>query len=197
MSARYTHAKIFKSKAIGLTESVRRAKFGMVWLRFHGVDHSGTSYEGRVFFNNPKADENTPKTVDSGYAGNFHIFGHGRCYGDEGHCDAFGKRRDFDFRSPHPLTPREVQVEVSDALRRVALSSAKLFVTVVPVIAIDPKAETSKDCFHFNKLSVLVRSSHDLLAAPIDRLRPGRQTTATVAVSPKSQTKARKPRRKR
>ena len=61
------------------------ADFSRADLEFHGVDHSGSSFEARVFFNNPDADETTPRQEDSGYVGAFYIFGHGGCFGDIGH----------------------------------------------------------------------------------------------------------------
>jgi tyrosinase len=43
----------------------------------------------------------------SGYAGSFCVFGHGGCFGDEGHCDVpTGPPDPFDRRSPHQLTPQ-------------------------------------------------------------------------------------------
>ena len=33
-----------------------------------GVDHSGTSYEVRLFLNNPAATAETPRTTEQGYA---------------------------------------------------------------------------------------------------------------------------------
>ena len=44
---------------------------------FSGVEQAGPSFEGRVFLNNPGADETTPATDDAGYAGSFHVFGYG------------------------------------------------------------------------------------------------------------------------
>ena len=45
------------------------------------------SYEARVFLNNPAATLETPLEPGEGYAGSFNVFGHGACYGEEGHCD--------------------------------------------------------------------------------------------------------------
>ena len=36
-------------------------------IEFLGVDHSGSSYEGRVYVNNPDADETTERTPEAGY----------------------------------------------------------------------------------------------------------------------------------
>jgi hypothetical protein len=87
-------------------------------LELHGIDHSGLSYEGRVFFNNTRAGETTPRDAASGYVGSFHIFGHGGCFGDVGHCDVPTEPQDaFDYRLPHPLTPATRSLEITDALK--------------------------------------------------------------------------------
>jgi hypothetical protein len=46
-------------------------------LEFEEIDRFGQSYEARIFLNNPKASHDTQKTVKNGYAGSFHLFGHG------------------------------------------------------------------------------------------------------------------------
>src|SRR5919201_6293347 len=52
-------------------------EFSRADLQFRGVDHSGPSYEARVFLDNPAAKPSTPTTEDQGFAGSFHVFGHG------------------------------------------------------------------------------------------------------------------------
>ena len=114
---------------------VQRADFRRADLVFEGVDHAGPSYEARVFLNNPQADAETPREVDRGYAGSFHIFGHGNCFGDVGHCDVDDRgTAEHDLRGPHPLTPTRKQVTVTGALKHVLARDGKLDqVTVVPV----------------------------------------------------------------
>src|SRR4051794_21421497 len=46
-------------------------------LVFTGVEQAGPSFEGRVFLNNPGADESTARDPESGYAGTFHVYGYG------------------------------------------------------------------------------------------------------------------------
>jgi len=103
-------------------------------LIFYGVDHSGSSYEARVFLDAPDADLDTPRE-DEHYAGSFHVFGHGGCFGDEGHCDVSEEPRDpFDYRPPHQLTPATKVVTITDALSRlVDLGQAGRSVTVTVV----------------------------------------------------------------
>ena len=100
-------------------------------LVFYGVDHSGPSFEARVYLNLPDADISTEHDHPA-YAGSFTIFGHGGCAGDAGHCDVPTEPRDpFDRRGPHGLTPQTRTVIVTDAVKRVL--EPTLVVTVVPV----------------------------------------------------------------
>jgi hypothetical protein len=114
---------------------LQRGDFKRADLVFEGVDHAGPSYEARVFLNNPGAAVETPRTLDDGYAGSFHIFGHGNCFGDVGHCDVNDRgKAPFDLRGPHPLTPARKLVKVTDALKHVLDRDGKLEnVTMVPV----------------------------------------------------------------
>jgi hypothetical protein len=102
-------------------------------LIFYGVDHSGPSYEVRIFFDNPRADADTPRDIEQGYAGIFAVFGHGGCYGDEGHCapdDRFAD--DFDRRPPHPLTKYIRTVVVTEALKRTSGDQVTVQLVAVP-----------------------------------------------------------------
>jgi tyrosinase len=105
-------------------------------LEFHGVDHSGASYVGHVFINNPEADENTPQTPKNGYVGSYSIFGHGRCFGDEGHCEMRKERLPFDYRPSHPLTPAYKRVIITaETLKKIAKESDQFVVSIVPILA--------------------------------------------------------------
>lgn len=112
-------------------------------LEFHNVDHAGASYEGRVYLNNPEADETTGYD-DPSYAGSFHVFGHGGCLGDPGHCEV-KPRRNYDPRPSPPLTPAKKVVIATKEIKRAAEQSNDLAITVVPSIeplpyeTIDPK----------------------------------------------------------
>ena len=93
-------------------------EFSRADIEFEGVDHSGASYEGRVFLNNPRADATTPLTSEKGYAGTFHIFGHGGCFGDdEGHCTV-RPRRAYDPRPAHPFSAAPEQRPRTSMSRR-------------------------------------------------------------------------------
>lgn len=101
-------------------------------LIFYGVDHSGPTYEARVFFDNPRATEETPLSAENGYAGSFTVFGHGGCFGADGHCAPKDRYVDeFDRRPPHPLTPLTFTVTVTDALARIEKRKARVHVVAV------------------------------------------------------------------
>ena len=112
-----------------------QAPFSRADLVVTGVDHSTLSYEVRVFLNNPDATAETPRTADQGYAGRYTVFGHGGCYGDEGHCDVPEPSADAtDLRPRHPLTPLTTFVTITGALQRIfAAGQALRTVTLVPV----------------------------------------------------------------
>ncbi|MEA2332914.1 MAG: hypothetical protein QOH58_3052 [Thermoleophilaceae bacterium] len=122
-------------------------------LLFQGVDHSGESFEARVFLNNTEADESTPMDDDHGYAGSFVIFGHGGCAGDEGHCEIPELPDDIDdLRFPHPLHPADKPVIVTEALRRV--EGDTLTITVVPVLP-GEEAPRRADVLFFDRIDIL------------------------------------------
>jgi len=117
-------------------------------LVFYGVDHSGPSYEARVFVDAPDADETTPTDVEHGYVGSFTVFAHDGCYGDEGHCLPDQRETDaFDHRAPHPLRPwtRTVTAEAPliEAVR--ARDVTQVSVTVVAIAAVDEASVTQEE----------------------------------------------------
>ena len=133
-----------------------RADFSRADLEFYGIDHSGSSFEARVFLNNPDADETTPREEGSGYVGSFYVFGHGGCFGDAGHCDVPEEPRSpFDRRSPHPLTPQKRTVVVTEAIKRLRdAASDGLTVTVVPVASESPIG-AEDDLLGFERLALI------------------------------------------
>lgn len=131
-----------------------RASFYRADLRFLGVEHRGGSYEGRVYLDNPEATPETPREPDAGYAGSFYVFGHGPCYGDEGHCEVpAGPVHPFDYRQPHPLNPQLMAVSITDALK-VAIEAGKseVGVTVVPTNA---RSENVGDVLSFERVGLV------------------------------------------
>lgn len=128
-------------------------------LEFHGVDHSRSSFTVRVFLNQPDADATTPPDAEHGYAGAFHIFGHGGCAGQEGHCHVPTERRANDLRPPHQLTPISKRLVVTEALRRALEHGTELTVTVVPVLRDELVdfygSDLTTDLLHFERVDLL------------------------------------------
>jgi tyrosinase len=131
-------------------------EFARADIEFHELDHAGPSYEGRVFINNPGANETTERLDEDGYAGSFHVFGHGGCFGDPGHCDILA-RGPFDPRPAHPLTPALKIVTATDALRSaLAANAEEVTITVVPVIvSTTPKAGRPDDVLKFTHAQIV------------------------------------------
>jgi hypothetical protein len=143
----------FISTAIENPGGGREPDFARADLIFYGVDHSGPSFEARIFLNNPEANLRTPRDDASRYAGSFTVFGHAGCAGDVGHCDVPSEPKDpFDRRPPHALTPQTKTVIVTDALRKI--SDPEITITVVPV---RPGAQGAEvvDALRFDRFSLL------------------------------------------
>jgi tyrosinase len=85
-------------------------------LIFLGVDHSGDSFEARVFFD-PRGVGPEAGSDHKAYVGSFYILGHGGCFGDVGHCDIPSERDPFDLRPAHQLEPATRVLTVTDAVR--------------------------------------------------------------------------------
>jgi tyrosinase len=123
---------VFVSEPVHNPAAAGEPEFTRADLVFYGVDHSGPSFEARIFLNSPGADLSTPRDPEAGYAGSFTIFGHAGCAGDVGHCDVpTGAADPFDVRPPHALTPQTKTVIITDALRLV--TDPELTITIVPV----------------------------------------------------------------
>lgn len=117
-------------------------------LLFHGIDHSGPSYEAQVFM----ATRGVGAEAGRGhraYVGSWFIFGHGGCFGDVGHCDIPIERDPFDLRPPHQLEPATRILTVTDALTAMlqqGQSTAKI--TVVA----QTEGRTSDDVLAFSTI---------------------------------------------
>lgn len=128
--------QIFTSASINVDFAGPEHRVIQIDLELDGVYHGEASYEGRVFLNNAAATAATPRALESGYAGSFHVFGHGGCLGDPGHCDINDHNREaLDLRPGHPLTPITVRVNVTNTLRAIASTTPAVSVTIVPVIS--------------------------------------------------------------
>lgn len=150
----YRLSKIHKPAKSVATELLP-PEYSRADLEFIGVDHSGASYEARVFLNNPNADENTQTTEESGYAGSFHIFGHGGCFGDVGHCDIIKEPDAFDPRPSHPLAPIRKVLIATEAIKKAAAQSANISITVVPVIKCWTEKCELEDVLKFDHINLV------------------------------------------
>lgn len=130
-------SKKFTSKSIELDIKSLTDDIYRVDIEFHGLNHSGPSYEGRIFINNPNADHDTPRTKKNGFVGSYHIFGHGGCFGGIGHCSINKNktRMPYDFRPSHPLTPIYKRVEITEYFSNIKKNKFDFSVTVVPILA--------------------------------------------------------------
>lgn len=120
------------TEPIAITDVVKTDDFTRTDLEIGGIRDTGSSYEGRVYINNPDADEETTKSEPS-YVGSFHVFAHGGCFGAEGHCDVPDDRRLFDSRPLSGAIRMKKRVRLTDALRSAAKAGGELRVTIVGV----------------------------------------------------------------
>ena len=105
--------------------------FARADLIFYGLDHSGASFEARVFVD-PRGVGRDAGAGHRAYAGAFFILGHGGCFGDVGHCDLPRERDPFDLRPAHQLEPALRILTVTDAVRGLlerGVEAAKVTVT--------------------------------------------------------------------
>ena len=145
--------KVYSSDPLPNPGRAAQPGFVRADLVFYGVDHSGPSFEARIFLNHPGADLRTPRDDASRYAGSFTVFGHGGCAGDAGHCEVpTGPKDPFDRRPPHQLVPQIKTVIITHALG--LIPDEQLTVTVVPV---RPGAQGAElvDALQFDRLSLL------------------------------------------
>jgi len=82
-----------------------------------GLEHAGSSFELRIFLNNPNADERTEPTDDSGYAGSIYVYG-------------YGLEPDATDARPPPMTRSTI---ATDAVRRARQDAPTASVTLVAV----------------------------------------------------------------
>jgi hypothetical protein len=140
----------FRSNALELPDPEHG--FDRVDLVFYDVDHSGGTYEARVFIGAPRNLKRDAGADHPAYAGSFFVFGHDRCYGEKGHCMVPEERDPFDRRLPHHLEPEPEIVTVTDAIRRLAESGKRK--APVDVLACGPDGAPVKT-LAFNRLRLL------------------------------------------
>jgi hypothetical protein len=121
-------------------------------LEFEELERFGASYVGLVFLGNPDAAASTPATAEHGYAGRFTVFGHEVCFGDEDHCHVAERVSLFDRNPEHSLTPVNLTVEITDALRRV--EGDQVPVTVL-AFSTSPEDAQRQDILRFGRLTLV------------------------------------------
>lgn len=149
--------KIYTSKPIPFDSQKWKGRIVKASVEFYDIDHSGPSFEGRIFLNNPNVNQQTKKTWENQYAGSIYIFGHGigGCYGDEGHCEATPRRGAYDFRPSHQLAPGFAVVEITNALQKIS-DTKSVIVTVVPVVTAWDEITDVENILKFKKMSLIV-----------------------------------------
>jgi hypothetical protein len=120
-------------------------------LVFYGLDHSGHSYEGRVFLDAPDLDQGAGRDHPA-YAGSFYVFGHGGCFGGVGHCDVPSRSDPFDLRPPHQLEPAVRILTASERVRELVAGGAAT--TTVTVVAHTPR-DLPDDVLSFTTIRLL------------------------------------------
>ena len=121
-------------------------------LEFEDLLHDGPSYVVVLFLNNPDVAEDATPDETPGFAGHFTVFAHGDCWGDPGHCDPSGKPvHAFDRRAPHPLTPINITVEITEALQ--ALKDVEE--VTVTALAYSTEPEKREDVLRFGRLTLI------------------------------------------
>ncbi len=126
-----TAGAILITQAVATADAVPAADFASAYLEIGGIKHTGSSYEGLVYLNNPGATPETGADATAGYVGSFHVFGHGGCFGAEGHCEAPDERRRFDNRPLNRAIRMKKRVDVGEALRNAAAAGPELQFTIV------------------------------------------------------------------
>lgn len=150
--------KTYVSKEISLNIKKLENEFYRADIEIHNVDCSVPSYEGRIFLNNPNANQKTEPILKNGYVGSYNIFGHAGCYGDIGHCDLPPGDRMYDFRPSHHLKPIYKRVVITDALKKLGKNTDKFTITIVPVIpglTADNSGSYREDMVKFEKIGII------------------------------------------
>ncbi len=148
----------YVSKEIYLDRKDLENDFSRADIEIHNVDHSGRSYEGRIFLNNPNANLKTELTLKYGYVGSYYIFGHGGCFGGMGHCDIPAEgRRTFDYRPSHHLRPQYKRIIITNALKELGKDVNMFTITIVPVLYGSSIADDSnlENLIKFDKIGII------------------------------------------
>jgi hypothetical protein len=101
-----------------------------------GLDQAGSSFELRIFLNQPDADTATDATEDNGYAGSIYVYGYGDPPAD------LARGRD---PGAGPRLPMSRSIIATDAVRRAQAAGPTATVTLVAVAYESPGPEIDMD----------------------------------------------------
>jgi hypothetical protein len=155
-SSKDKFANKFSSREINLNFNQKENDFYNAVIEFYGVDTTGPSYEGRVFLNNPEANEDTPLNEANGYVGSYHIFGHDGCWGDEGHCEA-PIRSAYDSRLHTSLTPAYKYIDATKAIKKFIKSRSKeknCTITIIPRVGRGQRMSGATDVVRMDRIRI-------------------------------------------
>ena len=108
-------------------------------LEFTNVRRDHGSFTAYVFVNDTDVPADAGRDRES-FVGSFTIFAPTKCWGVDDHCDwSRGRVSAFDRRPPHHLTPINVSLEITDAIKRLG-NPDTLDVTVHAALRTDPAA---------------------------------------------------------
>jgi hypothetical protein len=117
------------------------AGFKRADILFEGVEQAGPSFQARVFLNNPAARASTPPTPANGYAGAFHVYGHGLPAQAPSEPAAQAPSEPAAQAPNEPAAlPITKYVVATDAVRLALQQSSRL---IVSVVALPPNVDVS------------------------------------------------------
>ena len=151
-------SKTYVSSPINLDINKLENEFSRADIEMQNVDHSGPSYEGRVFLNNPSAGEDTELTEKNGYVGSYSIFGHGGCVGNLGHCDILPQKGPYDKRPAQDLKPQYKRIIITDFLKKIGKNTNQFTITIVPVLYGETKSSIEvnmKEIVKLDKIGII------------------------------------------
>jgi len=130
------------------------APYSRADLYFQGIDHRGDSFIAFIYLDNPDVSEDAGRSEDARFAGEFTVFGHGRCWGDEGHCSVTPAISPFDASPPPQLARIDVTVTITDALQAHDSEQPTITVLAFPLTAEEGK-EPDEQPLDFERLSLV------------------------------------------
>jgi tyrosinase len=129
--------------------------FNRAEVRFEGLTPPEDSFEVRIFVNEKNPNARTKTDGNPHYLGTRTFFGHGECFGAEGHCEPV-QRDIFDLRPKHHYDPTTIRLNVTKPLRAL-IASDRASAAPVALVAVDPDGkEIPEPGLHFEGLSIVL-----------------------------------------